>query len=89
MEYAGLKFYPDPPVVWLAFACSEHRHQLLAGRPLTAKDRTALAARRERYRRVFEDRKAHEPEQPLATGRAARELADRAKRWEETNRPDL
>lgn len=81
---AGLAFYekPRPVVIW-AFACPEHVEHLIAPRPLLERDRAEMARRRELSAR-------HEPDPvgPLAVGRAARELLDRARRWAHAH-PDL
>lgn len=75
---AGPVFYPYPhPQTWLGFACAEHVGQLEVARPLTDSDRAVLARRSARHR----DPGPVPEEVPLATGRAARELIDRARRW--------
>jgi hypothetical protein len=79
--WAGLKWFPGPESVWLAFTCDRHRDRLIAPRRLLPKDRAELAARAERIRRSVEDHVPWVPEQPLARGRAARALIARARAW--------
>jgi hypothetical protein len=82
-RYAGLAFFEHSGRAWLAFACPEHRHQLIAARELTERDRAELERRREHLRAVRDDHVPHVPVQPLAEGLAARELVERAQRWAE------
>ena len=68
--------------VWRGFACSRHAHQLLGARPLLPRDRDVLARRREeRHIRLAGHRWAGEREGPLARGREADELIQRAEAW--------
>ncbi|MDN5749655.1 MAG: hypothetical protein L0H64_14250 [Pseudonocardia sp.] len=70
---AGLVFYEQPPRVWWAFACPHHAEHLTAARPLLDRDRAEIARRR--------GAAPLDRTEPLAVGRAARELIDRAQRW--------
>lgn len=77
---AGLVFYDQPrPRVWWAFACPDHAEHLTAARPLLDRDRAEITRRRT----------AAPPDrtEPLAVGRAARDLIDRAQRWADAH-PD-
>lgn len=75
--------YPRPSVMW-CFACPEHAEELIAARPLQERDRAEMARRRE-----LSARHAPDPQGgPLAVGRAARELVDRARRWAQAH-PEL
>lgn len=68
--------------VWRGFACDQHAAVLLAARPLLPRDRDVLARRREKRRVLLSGRRyAGEDEGPLARGRAADELAERARAW--------
>lgn len=88
---AGLVFYRYPhPQVWLGFACAEHVGQLEVARPITDRDRAVLSGREARRPDPRPDPRpdhGHDhpdrarDETPLATGRAARELLERARRW--------
>jgi len=79
--YAGLAYFPRSEQVWLGFACADHRWQLVAPREMTGRDRAELERRRDHIRAIREDHVPHVPVRPLAEGRAARELVERAKRW--------
>lgn len=71
---AGLVFYEQPrPRVWWAFACRDHAKHLTAARALLDRDRAEIARRRAAA--------PGERTEPLAVGRAAWELLDRARRW--------
>ena len=85
---AGPVFYPYPhPQTWLGFACAQHVGQLEVARPLTDSDRAVLARRSARHHNHRPDPGQEHEEAPLATGRAARELIARARRWAATH-PD-
>lgn len=75
---AGLVFYATArrQSVVLAFACPEHTAELIAARPLHERDRAEMARRSDRQARLQPD-----GVEPLAVGRDARELVDRARRW--------
>lgn len=65
------------PTVWLAFSCAEHVEHLDVARPLTDRDRAEMARRR-----THAEASRPDPDVgPLATGRAARKLLARARRW--------
>ena len=81
VEFAGLAYFEQTKQAWLAFTCADHRGQLIASRPLTEADRAEIARRLEAHRRVVEDHEPFVKPEPLARGRAARELVERAKRW--------
>jgi hypothetical protein len=70
--------------VWWAFACAAHVEYLTAARALLDRDRAELARRR----RPREDRDGATVG-PVATGRQARELIARARRWAERHREHL
>ncbi len=79
---AGPVFYPYPhPQTWLGFACAEHVGLLEVARPLTDSDRAVLARRSARHHEHRPNPGPVPEEVPLATGRAARELIARARRW--------
>jgi hypothetical protein len=61
----------------LAFACDQHRDELIAPRELLDRDRVVLDDWAERERRALAG-KGWDPPQPLAVGAAARELVRRA-----------
>lgn len=75
---AGLVFYATArrQSVMLAFACPEHVAELIAARPLHERDRAEMARRYDRQARRQPD-----GVEPLAVGREARELVERARRW--------
>ena len=77
VRYAGLRVGGQPFEAWLAFACDQHRDQLIAPRELLDPDRVVLDDWREREQRALAG-KGWDPPQPLAVGAAAaRELVDR------------
>jgi hypothetical protein len=79
---AGPVFYPYPhPQTWLGFACAEHVGLLEVARPLTDSDRAVLARRSARHHEHRPNPGPVPEEVLLATGRAARELIARARRW--------
>ena len=63
--------------VWWAFACPEHAHELVAARPLLDRDRAEIARRRDLREHWTPGRDV----EPLAVGRPAAELVERAHRW--------
>jgi hypothetical protein len=63
--------------VWWAFACPEHAHELIAARPLLDRDHAELARRRDLREHWTPGRGV----EPLAIGRPATELVERAQRW--------
>lgn len=63
--------------VWWAFACPEHAHELVAARPLLDRDRAEIARRRDLREHWTPGRDV----EPLAVGRHAAELVERAHRW--------
>jgi hypothetical protein len=80
---AGLIFYrsPKPGEAWLAFACPDHRHLLVAPREITEADRLELERRIRKQADVIGQHTAYAPDQPLAVGDDARALIDKARAW--------
>lgn len=72
----------DHRAAWRGFACDEHAEQLIAARPLLPRDRDVLARRRRMQ--LVSGRAAGEPEGPLARGREADLLIERALAWAAT-----
>ena len=80
---AGVVFFErSTPSGWWTFACAEHVGELVAPRALLDRDRAELARRRRRHGEPGDD-PGDEPTTPLATGRQARELIARVRRWTE------
>ena len=79
VRYAGLRVGGQPVEAWLAFACEQHRDELIAPRELLDRDCVVLDDWREREQRALNG-KGWDPPQPLAVGAAARELVRRAER---------
>lgn len=83
--HAGLRSSGEPGrrrSAWLGFACADHTHQLIAARPLLPRDRDLLERRRDQRRtELTGHRWAGEREGPLARGKDADDLLDRARAW--------
>lgn len=63
--------------VWWAFVCPEHAGELIAARPLLDRDRAEIARRRDLVTHWTPGNHV----QPLAAGRPAADLVERARRW--------
>ena len=77
----GQAYFPQHRRLWRAFACNEHKALLDVARPLDDDGRAELERRRERRHRVIVLHERYLPEEPLATGRDARERLERARAW--------
>ena len=81
VTWVGVKFYPQPPRLFRAFACDEHVWQLDVARPLDDEGAAQLAARRERHRLVVDEHQPYAPEPPLGEGQDAVRMLAEARAW--------
>ena len=79
---AGLRYSERGRTTWLGFACDQHAEHLIAPRALLPRDRDVLTRRQDRQRTELGGRRwAGEREGPLARGRDAVALLERARAW--------
>jgi len=79
---AGLRFSERDRTAWFGFACDRQAAQLIAPCALLPRDRDVLNRRRDREATELSGRRwAGEREGPLARGRDAVTLVERARTW--------